>query len=246
MSTMDAGTAEEEQPALYPTYEALCGPPIRVRLSIHAQRLFWALDGPLTTAISVMEKPWTPDSLEPYFQQTSGEGTWHAISQLPLTEPKVSSITVGVYHLDWWEDNWFEMHREHYDCGDNADNDEDEVDLTHFLTCCGVPRPVGKAVKVVVKPATRDNGFVTIHDYLSVVHPWLMSVRGDILWALGMEQGDDEPLPSETELLVNSDAAEHLMIENRADWIKSRRHMPSLMSKAWVAEYEQMEGRQII
>lgn len=69
------------------------------------QRLFWPLDGPLSTSISVMKDAKSPDSLEPYFKQTSnGTGIWHTVSQMSLTKPKVSSITVSVNNLNVWED----------------------------------------------------------------------------------------------------------------------------------------------
>jgi hypothetical protein len=59
--------------------------------------------------------------------------------------------------------------------------------------CCGAKRPRGKAVKLVVKPTMSGNEFVTVHDYLSAVPPWLMSARGDILWCMGL--GDGKLLP---------------------------------------------------
>ncbi|KFY11182.1 hypothetical protein V492_04604 [Pseudogymnoascus sp. VKM F-4246] len=54
------------------------------------------------------------DSPEPYFQQTSdGSGTWHAVSKMPLTEPKIPSITVSDYDLDLWKNFWLEEHEQH-------------------------------------------------------------------------------------------------------------------------------------
>jgi hypothetical protein len=103
MSTSGAKQPEEAQLPLYPTYEALIkegrhGTSMLVGLSPSAQRLFWSLSGPLTTSTSIMLSPHNPDSLEPHFQP--GTSTWYAISQSPLTEPKVSSITVQVYELE--------------------------------------------------------------------------------------------------------------------------------------------------
>jgi hypothetical protein len=71
-----------------------------------------------------MKNSSSPDSLEPYFQPiTGGAGTWHAVSQSPLTEPKVSSITVAVYDLELWEDLWLEEHEQH-SSPDGGDEDE--------------------------------------------------------------------------------------------------------------------------
>ena len=67
----------------------------------------------------------------------------------------------------------------------------------HLLKCCGIDRPRGKAAKLVVKPdASSGRNFVTIHDCVSAVHPWLMERREDILGAEGLVENDEEPLPS--------------------------------------------------
>ncbi|KFY37689.1 hypothetical protein V494_04651 [Pseudogymnoascus sp. VKM F-4513 (FW-928)] len=85
-----------------------------------AQRLIWPLNGPLP-AISVMKESGDYDSPEPYFQQSDGSGTWHAVSKMPLTEPKISSITVSDYDLDLWEDFWLEEHEQHSEPGGEAE-----------------------------------------------------------------------------------------------------------------------------
>lgn len=86
--------------------------------------------------------------------------------------------------------------------------------------CCDEERPRGKALKLVVKPAAGGSGFVTVHDYVSAVHPWLMSMREDILKAMGVQ---DQPVPLVTELMVNSNGPEQLMIEDKENWIEQRR-----------------------
>ena len=265
MSTLGAKQPEEAQLPPYPTYEALIeegrhGTSMLIGLSPSAQRLFWSLSGPLTTSISIMSSPHNPDSLEPYFQP--GTSTWHAISQSPLTEPKVSSITVQVYELEMWEEQWLDMHRDHSEpdggeengegvlWGELSDYDEKEDEegegegAEHLLMCCGEKRPRGKAVSVVVKPAA-SHGFVTIHDYLSTVHPWLVSLREDILGAIGMHEGvmcdmDGDCVPiapsSGADLIVNYNAPEHLMMCNKPIWIKQTRNPPQLdiTSPSWL------------
>ena len=59
--------------------------------------------------------------------------------------------------------------------------------------------------------------FVTVHDFVIAVHPWLMGLRSDILGALGTLNGHDVPLPAETELMVSCNMLDSLMIDNRAD-----------------------------
>ncbi|KAI1376909.1 hypothetical protein F4677DRAFT_60727 [Hypoxylon crocopeplum] len=231
-------TSEEAQLPSFNALRAAHQPP---RLFPDMRRLFWTLDGPLAESIWIMENANNPDSLEPYFN--GEEQSWHTASNSPLTEPKVSSITVHVNDLDDWEDNWLDCHRDHSDpdCGDEArdengklmvqwgelpdyDSDEDEEGQPgHLLMCCGTRRPRGKAASVVVKPATE--AFVTVHDYLSTVHPWLVSVRDDLLSAMGL--WDDKPLPPETRLMVNYDAADSLKMYDRPTWIILRRNKPS-------------------
>ncbi|KAF4911892.1 hypothetical protein CGCVW01_v011262 [Colletotrichum viniferum] len=63
----------------------------------------------------------------------------------------------------------------------------DEDGPLHLLKCCGTQRPRGKTVIVVVRPAV--GSFVAIHDYLSTVHPLLLSSRADLLSAMGDVMG---------------------------------------------------------
>ncbi|KAH8812143.1 hypothetical protein F5884DRAFT_784533 [Xylogone sp. PMI_703] len=236
MSTAGVGQADQA----LPSFEALRNSQQHIRLSPDAQSLFWSLDGPLTSSIWIMESARNPDSLEPYCRQTTGTDTdWHPASQSPLTEPKVSSVTVTVYDLELWEDQWLDVHRDHADPEGGDENgdgvefgelpdynpDEDEEGPEHLLMCCGTKRPRGKAARLVVKPTASGNGFLTIHDYVSAVHPWLMSLREDLLAAMAV--WDDEPLPSETKLMVNYTALDRLKMYEREEWISLKRGRPS-------------------
>jgi hypothetical protein len=132
---------------------------------------------------------------------------------MPLTEPKVSSITVSVDTLDVWEDYWLEDHEEHSSPGGSGEpsarygelpdlgpeDEGEEGSDDHLLICCDEIRPRGKAVELVVKPAAGENGFITVHDYVSAVHPWLASIQEDILNSMGIFQ---RPAPLATELMV--------------------------------------------
>ena len=266
MPTLTAEQAWEAQQPPYPTYEALQEVAQRDRsavlatLSPSAQRLFWTLSGPLTspTSISIMEKPHNPDSLEPYFDQSTN--TFHAVSEAPLTEPKVSSITARVYELELWEEQWMDMHRNHSEpdggeengegvvWGELEDYDEDldeegegDDETLHLLMCCSEKRPRKKAVNITVKPATGGGkGFVTVHDYLSTVHLWLLGLRGDILAAMhmmndgGMRElhGDGELMPtvpsSASDLMVKCNSPVWLRMCTRGVWIKEERNPPKL------------------
>jgi hypothetical protein len=98
------------------------------------------------------------------------------------------------------------------------DPEEDEEGPEHLLVCCGTQRPRSKAVSVVVRSSGE---FVTIHDYLSTVHPWLVGLREDLLGS--MTYLDEEPLTKETKIVVGSDDPENLKIYKEAEWIGHRR-----------------------
>ncbi|KFY06764.1 hypothetical protein V492_07764 [Pseudogymnoascus sp. VKM F-4246] len=222
----------------YPSYEELQSDMVHI---IHcpdaAKRLFWPLDGVFPTSISVMRTSSSPDSLESYFQpDTEGNsgGKWHEISQLPLTEPKVSSVQVSVYHLDEWEDTWLEHHRGHIEAeyvryGDMSDDDrpypsemnedggwDSDSDTEYLVGCCGEDRPTKNAAKLVVKPSV-GNDYVTVHDYVSAVHPWLMSMREDILKATMLFLGNPRSPP--TDFMVKH-TPQTTFLEEKEDWVR--------------------------
>lgn len=193
MSDTGACQAEDTQ---MPSLDAHRSAQEPVSLSFEAQRLFWSLDGPLETSVHIMATESNPDSLEPCVQQTPEDGTtWHPATEAPLTSPKVSSVTVHVDTIDEWETNWLAVHEDHAD-PDSADEngyanageaqfgelsdydeDEDEEGPVHLIKCCTTVRPRGKKTSVVVKSSEGGNSAVTIRDYVSTVHPWLMSMH---------------------------------------------------------------------
>jgi hypothetical protein len=105
MSSMsDFGQPDEAQ--LLPAYEAL--PREKRGLSPDARRLFWSFNRPLITSLWIMETRKMPESRKPYFRQTTGGDATtspHPASQSPLTEPKVSSVTVSVDELEKWDED---------------------------------------------------------------------------------------------------------------------------------------------
>ncbi|KAL8366067.1 hypothetical protein RB595_004716 [Gaeumannomyces hyphopodioides] len=175
---------------LYRSFKELRDDPtVAVVFSPAAKRLFWPLDGVFPTALSVMKTPRSADDLEPYFQHTLGGDIWHEIAQLPLTEPKVSSVEASVWDLEQWESNWAAWHGRHegepanpeyVTYGDLSDEDrpyateakedgswEEDSDTEFLIRCCGQDRPLGKrGQKLVVTPAAGGH-FVTVHDYVS-------------------------------------------------------------------------------
>ncbi|KAI8162171.1 hypothetical protein K4K49_010480 [Colletotrichum sp. SAR 10_70] len=169
-----------------------------ITLTPDAARIFWKLQGPLSTCVFVVEDHRNKESArEPYARQDS----WHPVSQASITEPKIGSIAVTVDALRQWQENWLELHERHADpddddcvfgkldpelyaqSDDEEENDEDdEEDGLELLRCCGTDRPA-KGKSLIVKPSDVSKGYVTVHDYISAVHPWLMGIREEIIQA---------------------------------------------------------------
>jgi hypothetical protein len=64
-----------------------------------------------------------------------------------------------------------------------------------------------------------------VHDYVTAVHPWLVSLRGDILASMG-DLWDNIPLRGETELMVNTDALESVDPIVKDRWIADTKGVP--------------------
>ncbi|KAK4101979.1 hypothetical protein N658DRAFT_42992 [Parathielavia hyrcaniae] len=89
----------------FPSFEASWAVFDWPTLTASGKRLRWTLDDPLESAIPVgpgtFIDPTIPD--EPYHRVVGTVDHWHAILRDPFTEPKLSSITVGVEPLQDWE-----------------------------------------------------------------------------------------------------------------------------------------------
>ncbi|KAH9216994.1 hypothetical protein DL95DRAFT_407211 [Leptodontidium sp. 2 PMI_412] len=246
MSTIPTPTSQSSQAGEppCPSMSDLRGDGLPVRFVDATRRLFWSLEGDFLSAISVMKTALTPDSLEPLFQpDPSGgsSGTWHEICQLALTTPKVSSVRALVYRLQQYHEEWMGWHREHpwaeyITYGEMSDTDrpfasemhedgswEEDSDTEWLVSCCGEERPINKNVKLEVKPAEGCQ-FVTILDFVSAVHSWLLSLREDILMAKRVARG--YPSVFATEFMVQVDADGTIQVMDRENWIKARSGAP--------------------
>ncbi|KAK2017551.1 hypothetical protein LZ32DRAFT_441043 [Colletotrichum eremochloae] len=232
----------------YRSYEALRASRITVAGAPNsAKLLFMPVEGTVQSAVEVLSDPGDPDTRTPYYDQAAG--TYYPVSALSISEPKVSSITVHVSELEDWEENWLNVHQEHSepdafpdaqwgklssggggggdeDGDEEGDNDDDD-DEPQLLRCCKQDRPRGKNARLTIKPSKawdgQDGGFVTVHDYVSAVHPWLVRLRADILGAMGTADGLDEPLGDEMDLVANCDALHSMTMEPRTSWIGHRK-----------------------
>lgn len=187
---MEAAQSSQLDELPRPSFKELRSNEERVLFSPAAKRLYWPLEGVFPSTISVMKTARSVDELDPFFKpDANGSGTWHEISSLPLTDPKVSSIEASLRDLDQWESDWVAWHRDHtapefnpeyVTYGDLSDEDrpyadepkedgswEEDSDTEFLIRCCGEDRPLRKrAFKIEVKP-TADNDFVTVYDYVS-------------------------------------------------------------------------------
>lgn len=138
--------------------------------------------------MSVMRTARNAGKLDHFFQPDtngSGSGSWHEISSLPLTDPKVSSIESSIRDLDQWEFEWVAAHQdraaaEYVTYGDLSDEYrpyasepdedgswEDDWDTEFLIHCCGEDRPLRKrGFRVEVTPSA-GNDFVSVRDYVS-------------------------------------------------------------------------------
>ena len=124
----------------------------------------------LSSAFSSTSSP------SPY--QSADDG-FQPISDSPVSSPPVSSITVTVRCLDSRSDDWDDAH---HDCLPDDKTVVTLPDGTEQTTrCCGEDRP-GPGPSVTVTASRQP--FVTIHDYIMVVHPWLLAVEPDIRAAI--------------------------------------------------------------
>ncbi len=151
----------------------------RVVFSEDFKRLCWAFKGTFPTALSIMKT--VRGALEDMEPLQRGDGTWHEIVFLPLTEPKVSSINASVPILDQYEPDWVAWHENHKaaefvtygDLDDDirpfGEQQEDgsweaDSDTEYLARCCGQDRPVHKRGLTV---QVKSSEFVTIYDYIS-------------------------------------------------------------------------------
>ncbi|KAJ4286200.1 hypothetical protein N0V88_008102 [Collariella sp. IMI 366227] len=240
MATNVPASAAAESSPPFPSFEERSIPSDPVIVILETRRIRWTLNGPLESAVTISrDAHFDPDEIpEPYYLGSSSNNSdddekdrkpnWHPVSQLPLTEPKVSSLLLSVDSLDHWDYHWMEKHKQHSDLDEKRGSDIPDDELfygplpdEHLLVCCGEKRPVDKGVKgkVVIKPATGGGGFVTIHDFISTVHPYLMARRNEVLEAMSKDPGRERFSP-EISPMVLWLSAPNVDVMDEAAWIK--------------------------
>ncbi|KAH8674213.1 hypothetical protein BX600DRAFT_457200 [Xylariales sp. PMI_506] len=102
-----------------------------------------------------------------------------------------------------------------------ADEDGDweaDSDTEFLIRCCGDDRPLRKwGLKLTITPS-ENNHFVTVYDYINVIHPWLMSLSHDILKAKMVTDPSSNPTLVTNKWMVT--IGEHIRVDERERWIQ--------------------------
>lgn len=168
-------------------------------LSQPAKRLYGTLQGPVSTAVTVMPLDLNPDApREAYFRQTLAGTTWHPISESPITEIPVASIVIKETSLMYWRDEWWTLNQEGLD---------------------GVDEPEWQPPEFEPLVVTASNGqYVTVHDYVTAVHSWLMDHKEQIIKARNLVEDDEYEPEGNERLLVQLDQPGEITAEDEDEW----------------------------
>jgi hypothetical protein len=224
----------------FPSYEESFSRQAYPLLSAPAKRLYWTLLGPLGAAsVFVLDKPAAVDGggREPYFRQTTpvGPATWHPVAREALTDIHISSVGVEVDSLRTWGDQWLEFHR-HAGPGVPGcvygvyDGDPDEL-----VRCCGEDRPPAYAPLEVRATGGPGDPYITVHDYVSAVHPWIMGLKADIIKSLNMLE--DPPFTEATRLVVSFSTPNMVAVMEEQAFLRSCRDASNLDRRMTLEEY---------
>ncbi|KAF6800973.1 hypothetical protein CSOJ01_12107 [Colletotrichum sojae] len=214
-------TPDQNQDVRLPPAEVAKDSVVNMRMSSQARRIFWRFQEPLETSVFVLPADLDPDGpREAYFQKTDDGHELHAVSQEPLTDKSLTSIAVKSSELDDWPNSFYELHYEHDDLGSEDDDDDDEQDEDAQWKCsgCGEMSPK-KHEPLIVKASEKP--YVTVHDYIIAVHPWLIGLRGE------MEQAREEleRPPLGDDMLVNAVDPRFVDLEDEQKWLAHGRRL---------------------
>lgn len=85
---------------------------------------------------------------------------------------------------------------------------------------------------MLVTPSASGQGFVTVHDYVTTIHPWLMRNRDDILDAMNCYE--QMPNAEHMDLVVDLVRPNQLTIKEKSEWVGSL----SGRRKGWAGIHE--------
>ncbi|KAI1768863.1 hypothetical protein GGR53DRAFT_461946 [Hypoxylon sp. FL1150] len=130
------------------------------------------------------------------------------------TPVPMSSITVRIDDLEDWGDDWLDWYRDYTD-----PEVESEVFENGELTMLWEIYPAATRKEDEEGGRATFWDFVTMQDYLSTVHPWLLSKRDDTLATMGMF--GDKLLPQDTKLVVGYGFLNSPKMEDWAELVAS-------------------------
>jgi hypothetical protein len=118
-----------------------------------------------------------------------------------MSDPPQPSITVKVFELDTWDHQWEEYH-EHADPEDEGCvyGPLDDDGSGELLECCGEQRPEAPQ-SLVVDASAKE--YVTVHDYVSAAHEWLLEHFSDISSAVNIWD-DGEALAGQKLVVIHA------------------------------------------
>ncbi|KAF9869244.1 hypothetical protein CkaCkLH20_13289 [Colletotrichum karsti] len=173
--------------------------------------LFWTLNGPLESAIQIIINPYYEpgDPMEPYFRPAEAGGLSSG-SWHPVSQESLMEPQVAAL----------------------------TVEMNQICTDIKTDtrRPRAQDVQIVVTPA-HGGAFVTVHDYVSAVHPWLMNMRERLLDALGRIRSS-QAWPPETRLAVLRLDDGPISIGNEDRWADSNKRPTPHREWTWAERNE--------
>ncbi|KAK0383790.1 hypothetical protein NLU13_9701 [Sarocladium strictum] len=254
-------SSHAEGEPLFPSYKQRRANRERIVQSPAFDRIYWRLAGDYPSAISVMKTKHYDGQLELFFvpDGNGSSGEWDETAALPVTEPKVSSVAASVRSLDEWEYNLMKQHgsyrhesQEYYTYGELNDEDrpyreqgvedgnwEEDSDAEFLVSCCGENRPLHKAGQRIEVTPSAGNRFVTVHDFISAVHPWLMELRDDLVLANTYTWQDQF---RDDEFLVDCLLMPELNILTKKQWHQN--HQPPRMDASTLRFLERIRAEE--
>lgn len=160
--------------------------------------------------------------MEPYYRPATDDApaSWHPVSQENLYTNAQQTVKVGIqtfaFYQELWSDSNWEDSGARWAALAREDPDFDPGNLDPDL---GIPIcPIRTEDYHLTVTAAGD--YLTIHEYVSAVHPWLMSIRETLLEALWYTDGRNAKWTSESKMVVVS-AVGSVHVGAEEDWIRT-------------------------
>ncbi|KJZ68711.1 hypothetical protein HIM_11902 [Hirsutella minnesotensis 3608] len=155
------------------------------RVSTEFLRLRWEISSDISRAVRVLDKATDGGSVQRPYVTYSADGiaNIHPVSSAPITQPPVSLIRVSIDEPNYWGREWARAQEHNTDSNKDKSSEQafaDDADENAVARRpnfpCGDPRS-GSPLVLELKASAQD--FVTIHEYISAIHPWLLLLAKD-------------------------------------------------------------------